>query len=76
MMGDMGATIAPVTGVTGATGGIGRCFIEQLLRELVGEIWAVARTAQPQYRPHPPQLILPRRAPPPRGSACRLSRRW
>ncbi len=83
--GDMGATIAPVTGVTGATGGIGRCFIEQLLREPDGEIWAVARAAQrrpplctepsPSIAPIPPTYLAPPRSPP-RGSACRLSRRW
>lgn len=64
MMGDMGAAIAPVTGVTGATGGIGRCFIEQLLREPVGEIWAVARTAQrqPPLCTEPSPSIVPIRA--------------
>lgn len=64
MMRDMGATIEPVTGVTGATGGIGRCFIEQLLREPVGEIWAVARTAQrqPPPRTEPSPGIVPIRA--------------
>ena len=63
-MRDMGATIAPVTGVTGATGGIGRCFIEQQLREPVGEIWAVARTAQrqPPPRTEPSPGIAPIRA--------------
>ena len=60
----MGATIAPVTGVTGATGGIGRCFIEQQLREPVGEIWAVARAAQrqPPLCTEPSPSIAPIRA--------------
>ena len=75
MMGDMGATIAPVTGVTGATGGIGRCFIEQQLREPDGEIWAVARTAQrqpplctepsPSIAPIPANLSCPAALPAP-----------
>ena len=64
MMGDMGATIAPVTGVTGATGGIGRCFIEQQLREPDGEIWAVACIAQrqPPLCTEPSPSIVPIRA--------------
>ncbi|MBC3516669.1 hypothetical protein H8K20_09715 [Neobittarella massiliensis] len=65
MMRDMGATIAPFTG---ATGGIGRCFIEQLLREPVGEIWAVARTAQRQ--PPPRTDLSPSIAPIPANLSC------
>lgn len=36
----------PIAIVTGATGGLGKAFVEELLKEDLDEIWAVARNPQ------------------------------